>query len=702
MKRKLITSIVFLMIVSLGTLLAQPWNVQQSVAGDASNNYITKWKDATNHYIQKSLLYDDGSYVGVNYASPAYMMDIKGRSRIISPDVSNSAGIWYTGSNSTTNKAFIGMGTDDFVGFYSPAISPSSLRWGFHMDVTTGNVGIGLGATTAGSKLEVKGTLRLSGSTSGYVGFAPAAAAGSTTYTLPTADGSSGQVLQTNGSATLSWATPVTTATAWQITGNAGLTDATNFLGTTAAAGDKPLNFRVNNQKAGRISDAGETFLGYQAGNSNTATSNTGIGFKALFSNTTGVYNTATGDSALYSNTTGTCNTANGYKALYSNTTEEANTAVGYQALYTNTSGKDNAALGYKALYSNTTAPANTAVGTNALYSNTTGTPNTATGYGALYANTTGYYNTAIGYGAGNSNANDTSCTFLGSDADASGNYSNATAIGYGASVTATNYIKVGNTSVTQIGGCQNWTNTSDGRFKFNVIENVKGLEFIKKLRPVTYQLNTQQLDYFFIQNMSADDQAMHQEGMDFAPSTAIVHSGFIAQEVDSVANSCGFTSSIVHTPANSTDPYALSYAEFVVPLVKAVQELSKTVDSLKLIMQIYYPQGTLNKTLQNTSDEQLNSLRIHDIELANNAVLYQNAPNPFSDGTTIKYFVPENANVQIVFMDEFGNHIKEFSIEEKGMGQLNVSASNLAAGMYSYSLIVNGRVVDTKKMIKQ
>ncbi len=66
---------------------------------------------------------------------------------------------------------------------------------------------IGIGTASPGSTLDVKGTLRLSGSTSGYVGFAPAAAAGSTTYTLPDADGTSGQVLSTNGSGTLSWAT---------------------------------------------------------------------------------------------------------------------------------------------------------------------------------------------------------------------------------------------------------------------------------------------------------------------------------------------------------------------------------------------------------------------------------------------------------------------------------------------------------------
>lgn len=66
---------------------------------------------------------------------------------------------------------------------------------------------VGIGTTSPGSKLDVKGTIRLSGSSSGYVGLAPPAAAGSTTYTLPSADGTSNQVLTTNGSGALSWAT---------------------------------------------------------------------------------------------------------------------------------------------------------------------------------------------------------------------------------------------------------------------------------------------------------------------------------------------------------------------------------------------------------------------------------------------------------------------------------------------------------------
>jgi hypothetical protein len=85
------------------------------------------------------------------------------------------------------------------------------------------STGLGIGKTAA-SALDVKGTFRLSGATSGYVGLAPAAVAGSVTYTLPPADGSSGQYLSTDGSATLSWSSPSISGAITSLGGQTGAT----------------------------------------------------------------------------------------------------------------------------------------------------------------------------------------------------------------------------------------------------------------------------------------------------------------------------------------------------------------------------------------------------------------------------------------------------------------------------------------------
>jgi hypothetical protein len=106
--------------------------------------------------------------------------------------------------------------------------------------LNNGNVGIGAGYLTPGSELDVKGTLRLSGSSSGYVGIAPAAAAGSTTYTLPSADGSNGNVLSTNGSGTLSWIAAGGTGTVTSV-GGTGTVNGITLTGTVTSSGNLTL-----------------------------------------------------------------------------------------------------------------------------------------------------------------------------------------------------------------------------------------------------------------------------------------------------------------------------------------------------------------------------------------------------------------------------------------------------------------------------
>jgi Chaperone of endosialidase len=179
--------------------------------------------------------------------------------------------------------------------------------------------------------------------------------------------------------------------------------------------------------------------------------------------------NTAIGVEALLSNTTGTDNTASGVLAPASNTTGSSNTASGIFALLANTTGFNNTASGRSAAQFNTTGSSNTASGFAALLANTTGFANTASGVLALQSNTTGNLNTAIGFAAN----------------VASGNLSNATAIGANAIVDASNKIRLGDATVTVIEGQVDFTFTSDKHKKEN-FQPVDGEEVLRKLRGLT------------------------------------------------------------------------------------------------------------------------------------------------------------------------------------------------------------------------
>ena len=213
-----------------------------------------------------------------------------------------------------------------------------------------------------------------------------------------------------------------------------------------------------------------------------TGNDNTASGVDALFSNTTGNDNTASGVSALRSNTTGDFNTASGFQALFSNTTGDYNTASGVDALRSNTTGSLNTASGVHALFSNTTGDDNTASGYGALFSNTTGSLNTASGLNALANNTTGNNNTASGFQALVSNTTGTKHRHRVRADVSAGNLTNATAIGFGAIVNASNKIRLGNTAVTVIEGQVAFTASSDKTKKEN-FQPVDGEEVLGKIR---------------------------------------------------------------------------------------------------------------------------------------------------------------------------------------------------------------------------
>jgi len=290
------------------------------------------------------------------------------------------------------------------------------------------------------------------------------------------------------------------------------------------------------------------------------ATANTFVGIDAGTSNTTGILNTGIGAGTLSNNTSGTSNTAMGYNAMQQNTIGVLNIAIGVGALGNNTTGGHNTAVGPGSLGFNTTGGFNAAIGRAALERNTSGSANTGVGWLALTANTTGSNNTAVGYQAFQS--------------DSTSN--NSTALGFRAQPTGSNQVRLGNSSITSIGGYANWSNISDARFKKQVQDNVPGLAFISLLNPVTYQMD---MDAIARHHNTPDDLRLADSER---AKAAIRYTGFLAQEVEQAAKSVAYDFSGVDAPQHERDNYSLRYAEFVVPLVKAVQELEAENKALR------------------------------------------------------------------------------------------------------------------------
>ena len=305
--------------------------------------------------------------------------------------------------------------------------------------------------------------------------------------------------------------------------------------------------------------------------------SNTALGDSALFYNKAGINNTAAGRAALFHNSSGQDNTALGYQSLYSNFSGGYNLAAGSGALFNNYSGSYNVALGVSALGSNTNGAYNTATGQQALVSNTIGLGNTACGLYALFDNISSSFNTAVGDMAMRGDSTGSYGTALGSETNFPfQNLSNATVLGFGQSVYASNSIRIGIWSGGSVGGYAGWTNFSDGRYKKNISRKIPGLSFINQLDPVTYTLD--------VDGIAA---RLHASKKLVSPSiqeqSRIVHSGFIAQDVEKTVRLLNCNFSGVDWPKDDQQSfYGLRYSDFVVPLVKAIQELSAENDSLK------------------------------------------------------------------------------------------------------------------------
>ena len=133
----------------------------------------------------------------------------------------------------------------------------------------------------------------------------------------------------------------------------------------------------------------------------------------------------------------------------------------------------------------------------------------------------------------------------------------------------------------------------------------------------------------------------------------------------------------------------SINYVEMVPLLVQSINELSQELAELK---------GTTGKKTKAKAKTTAVEETASEVDMVR---MDQNKPNPFSESTVITVNIPKNTQKASIFIyDMSGKQVKNLPVGERGETNITVYASNLTAGMYIYTLVVDGKVTVTRKMI--
>lgn len=243
----------------------------------------------------------------------------------------------------------------------------------------------------------------------------------------------------------------------------------------------------------------------------------------------------------------------------------------------------------------------------------------------------------------------------------------------------------------------------SDANLKTNVESLDNAMDVINQLNPVSFDFDN-----------SIKPRLNLQQGKQY---------GLIAQEVETILpEMVGSTTlpaeydSLGNEIDASFDFKTLDYEKFVPILIAGMKEQQNnlnTKDSLinNLESRLTYLESCIrNANICEEGNRAINQnpateTNYRSVELTNNnsIILDQNSPNPFAENTIINYNIPTDVvEAKLMFYDLNGRIIKELIIEERGESKLTVYGTNLKTGVYTYSLIADGELIATKKMVKK
>jgi len=219
----------------------------------------------------------------------------------------------------------------------------------------------------------------------------------------------------------------------------------------------------------------------------------------------------------------------------------------------------------------------------------------------------------------------------------------------------------------------EDFCTTSDSNLKVNIVKIKNPYEKLKLLTGYSYNMK--------------EDKSLRPK----------LKYGFLAQEVERI---------LPEVVDSSKGVKLINYNAIIPFLTEAIKEHQRVIDSLthqlekmdSQIVECCNKNQSLSNSIHNNS---LNSTNVKNNSNIYINKLFQNVPNPFSEQTIIEYDIQENTNnASILVFDMQGTLKKTFHIYQNGNGKIIINGNELIAGMYLYSLIVNNKEIDTKKMI--
>ncbi|MFK7971603.1 MAG: tail fiber domain-containing protein [Bacteroidia bacterium] len=221
-------------------------------------------------------------------------------------------------------------------------------------------------------------------------------------------------------------------------------------------------------------------------------------------------------------------------------------------------------------------------------------------------------------------------------------------------------------------------TYTSDSRFKKDIAPLTNAMSLISQIQGHSYNFRTNEFpDYNFADGL---------------------HFGFLAQELKEVAPNL--------VEMGEDGYYAVDYVSLVPVLVEALKEKDTQINAIEETVNqqqedINFLKEELARLASSIGADQapVDGKRVGSVGVES-PVLFQNAPNPFRELTTLRAFIPaEVKQANIIIYDLQGKEVQRKAVEARGMTEVLINGSTLAAGTYLYSLIADEITIDTKRM---